>query len=60
MKKNTITKSFFNPISLTVLIILLSVSVGLFLLELIGISILIPALLFSIFIATSINIADQW
>jgi regulator of protease activity HflC (stomatin/prohibitin superfamily) len=60
MKKNTLTKSFFNPISLTVLIILLTVSIGLFLLELIGISILIPALLFSIFIATSINIADQW
>ena len=60
MKKNTLTKSFFNPISLTVLIILLSVSIGLFLLELIGISILVPALLFSIFLATSINIADQW
>jgi regulator of protease activity HflC (stomatin/prohibitin superfamily) len=60
MKKNTLTKSFFNPISFTVLIILLTVSIGLFLSELIGISILIPALLFSIFIATSINIADQW
>lgn len=60
MKKNTLTKSFFNPISLTVLITLLTVSIGLFLLELIGISILIPAILFSIFIATSINIADQW
>jgi len=60
MKMKPIKKSFFNPISLTVLIILLTVSIGLFLLELIGISILIPALLFSIFIATSINIADQW
>jgi len=60
MKMKPIKKSFFNPISLTVLIILLTVSIGLFLLELISISILIPALLFSIFIATSINIADQW
>jgi len=60
MKMKPIKKSFFNPISLTVLIILLTVSIGLFLLEIIGISILIPALLFSIFIATSINIADQW
>lgn len=60
MKNNTITKSFFNPISLTVLIILLSISIGLFLLKLIGISILVPALLLSVFIATSINIADQW
>ncbi|MCB2196902.1 MAG: slipin family protein [Bacteroidetes bacterium] len=55
-----IKKSFFNPISLTVLMVLLAVSIGLFLLELIGISLLIPALLLSIFIATSINIADQW
>jgi regulator of protease activity HflC (stomatin/prohibitin superfamily) len=60
MKKNTLTKSFFNPISLTVLITLLTVSIGLFLLELIGIFILVPALLLSVFIATSINIADQW
>lgn len=60
MKMKPIKKSFFNPISLTVLMVLLAVSIGLFLLELIGISLLIPALLLSIFIATSINIADQW
>jgi len=60
MKKNTITKNFFNPISLTVLIILLTVSIGLFLLEIIGISILIPSILLSVFISSSINIADQW
>ncbi|MCK5171021.1 MAG: slipin family protein [Bacteroidales bacterium] len=60
MKKNTITKIFFNPISLTVLITLLTVSIGLFLLELIGISILVPSILLSIFISSSINIADQW
>lgn len=60
MKMKPIKKSFFNPISLTVLLILLSVSIGLYLLELIGIFFLIPAVLLSIFIATSINIADQW
>jgi len=60
MKMNPIKKSFFNPISLTVLITLLTVSIGLFLLELISISILVPALLLSVFTATSLNIADQW
>lgn len=60
MTKKTITKKFFNPISLTVLITLLTITIGLFLLELIGISILVPALLLSFFISSSINIADQW
>lgn len=60
MKKKPITKNFFNPISLTVLLLLLAISVGLFVFEIISISIFIPALLLSTFIATSINIADQW
>lgn len=60
MKKNTITKSFFNPISITVLIILLVVSLGLFFLEIINVSVLAPAVLLSLFIASSIHIADQW
>lgn len=60
MKKNTITKSILNPISVTVLIILLAVSFGLFFLEIINVSILIPAVILSFFIACSINIADQW
>ena len=60
MKTKVITKNFFNPISLTVLLIMLSISIGLFLLEKIEISVLIPLILISVFIASSINIADQW
>ncbi len=58
--KQTITKSFLNPISITVLIILLTVSFGLYFLEIINISILVPSILLSLFIACSIHIADQW
>ena len=60
MKKKSITKSFFNPISVTVLIILLTASIGLYLMEIIGISIMVPSIILSVFIASSIHIADQW
>lgn len=60
MKTKAITKSFFNPISVTLLIILLSVSVGLYFLEKIGIPILLSLIIISVFIASSIHIADQW
>lgn len=60
MKKQIVTKSYLNPISITVLLILLAVSIGLYLLEIIGISVLVPAILFSLLIACSIHIADQW
>jgi len=60
MKKHIVTKSYLNPISITVLLILLAISIGLYLLEIIGITILIPAILVSLFIACSIHIADQW
>ena len=60
MKTSKITKRFFNPISLTILITLLSLSIGLFLMELVSIPFLTALLLISIFISSSINIADQW
>ena len=60
MKTKTITKSFFNPISVTLLIILLSVSIGLYFLEKIEIPILISLLIISVLLASSIHIADQW
>ncbi len=60
MKTSKITKRFFNPISLTILVTLLSISIGLFLMELISLPILAALLLISIFISSSINIADQW
>ncbi|NOQ26541.1 MAG: slipin family protein [Bacteroidales bacterium] len=60
MKTSKITKRFFNPISLTILITLLCISIGLFLMELISIPFLAALLLISIFLTSSINIADQW
>ncbi|MDP2068288.1 MAG: slipin family protein [Lutibacter sp.] len=56
----TITKSLVNPISLTLLIILLSIFIGLFFLDLFNIIILIPLIILSFLIASSINIANQW
>lgn len=60
MKKSTITKSYFNPVSLTVLIILLAVSTGLYIVEIIDVAVLVPAIIFSVLVACSIHIADQW
>lgn len=60
MKTSTITKSYFNPISITVFIILLIVSIGLFFVEIIGVLILISSIIFSAIIASSFHIADQW
>jgi regulator of protease activity HflC (stomatin/prohibitin superfamily) len=60
MKTSKITKRFFNPISLTILITLLCISIGLFLTELISIPFLAALLLISFFLAGTINIADQW
>lgn len=60
MKTKTITKGIFNPISVTVIIVLLAFFGGLFFLNVINIPILVTLLIFSAFIASSINIANQW
>lgn len=60
IKMKTITKSYVNPISITVLIILLTILFGLFSLEILNISILVPLVILSVLIASSINIANQW
>lgn len=60
MKKQIVTKSYLNPVSISVLLILSAISIGLYVLEIIGISIFIPAILLSLFISCSIHIADQW
>lgn len=52
--------SFSNPVSITVLVVLLAVSAGLFQLGYIGVAGLVPMVLASFLIAASINIADQW
>lgn len=60
MNAKAITKGVFNPISITVLIVLLSISIGLYLLGIINSPILASSIILSVFIASSINIADQW
>lgn len=52
--------TFSNPVSITVLVVLLAVSAGLFQLQIIGVELLIPMILLSFLLAASINIADQW
>jgi len=51
---------FFNPISATLLIVMLSIVGLLYSFQQINIVVLIVAVAFSILIATSIHIADQW
>jgi regulator of protease activity HflC (stomatin/prohibitin superfamily) len=58
--RSTITKNYLNPVSITVMIVLLGVSLGLFYLKVVGIPVLAGALVLSILIASSIHIADQW
>ena len=53
-------KGWFNPISATVLLVLLAVSVILYILQIVNIPILIGSILFSILLASAIRIADQW
>jgi regulator of protease activity HflC (stomatin/prohibitin superfamily) len=56
MKSNKI----LNPVSIAVLLILCAAFAALFLLQIINIPILAGGVLFSVFLASSINIADQW
>src|SRR5687768_9652517 len=60
MKTFKSTKGGVNPISVTVFIILIGTSIGLFSLELINMSLFISFLVISLFLANTIHIADQW
>jgi len=60
MKTTTFSYSTYNPVSITVLLVLAGISVGLYALTFIGTPVLIGLLLVSVFIASSIQIADQW
>jgi len=52
--------NLFNPVSVTVFFILSAICAVLFILHLINIPLLAVGLLFSVFIASSVHIADQW
>ena len=60
MKTIKITKGVFNPISISVLLIMFGICGILYYLSIINLPLLAMLLLFSIFIASSINIANQW
>lgn len=60
MTTNVINKGWFNPISLTVLLVLVFVSVVLYILQIASIQVMLLLILFSGLLASSIRIADQW
>jgi regulator of protease activity HflC (stomatin/prohibitin superfamily) len=60
MKTSTVSNYFSNPISVTVVIVLLAVSGGLYMIHLIGIPVLAAMVIMSILIGSSIQVADQW
>ena len=60
MKIKTITSRIINPVSLTVLLILLTIIGRLYYLENIGSTTLVVLVLLSFFLAGTIHIANQW
>jgi regulator of protease activity HflC (stomatin/prohibitin superfamily) len=60
MKTTTVSNYFSNPVSITVLVVLLATSVGLHLLHLITVPVMVIMVILSILIASSIQMADQW
>lgn len=60
MTTNVINKGCFNPISLTVLLVLVFVSVVLYILQIASIQVMLLLILFSGLLASSIRIANQW
>ena len=60
MKTSTSLTSYSNPVSVTVLIVLLAVSAGLYLLKVIGVPTLVALIIISLLIGSAIKMADQW
>ena len=60
MATNSINRGWFNPISVSVLLILIVVSVTMYILQIANIPILVLLILFSILFASAIRIANQW
>lgn len=54
------TTKYLNPVSITLIFVLAAICGGLFFLKIITLPILVGGLLLSVFIASSIHIADQW
>ena len=60
MTTNALNKGWANPVSISVLLILIGVSAVLYVLQIVNIPFLAGLLLFSGLIASAIRIADQW
>jgi uncharacterized membrane protein YqiK len=60
MTTKIITKNFFNPVSITVLIILIGICIALFNFEVISQPVFIGLLILSLLFSSSIQIANQW
>lgn len=60
MTTNVIKKGWCNPISISVLLVLVLVSVCLYLLQVINVLIGVVLIVFAILVASAIRIADQW
>jgi regulator of protease activity HflC (stomatin/prohibitin superfamily) len=60
MRTASNSTSVSSPVAVTVVFILLAVSIGLYLLKIIGIPVLVILIIISLLIGGSIKIADQW
>lgn len=60
MTTNVMNKGWFNPISLSVLLVLIFISVVLYILQIANIQVFLLLILFSGLLASAIRIADQW
>lgn len=60
MVTNVINKGWFNPLSLSVLLVLILISVVLYSLQIANIMVFVLLILLSGLVAFSIRIADQW
>jgi hypothetical protein len=60
MTTNVMNKGWFNPLSISVLLILITVSAVFYILQIANIQILALSILFSGLFASAIRIADQW
>jgi hypothetical protein len=60
MKTSSSSTSLSNPVALTVVLILLAISAGLYYLQIIGVPVLVILVVISLLIGSSIKIADQW
>lgn len=60
MTTNVMNKGWFNPISISVLLILITISVVLYILQIANIQVLVLSILFSGLLSSAIRIANQW